>query len=350
MASTASGRSRASTVSTAPTGSVRPVEQGQYGGYGAAAGAAAGAAGGYAAAQGEQQWPQEQSWNQGEQQPWPAAEAAASARRATRSSSRPSRPGPQRATAPSRRSSGAPKASSSVGRPGPGQQWPQEQQWGRRRRPAGGAVRTYTQPAQQEWGGQAEPVRRGGAGTSSPRLAQSWQPGAVLAGRGAPAAEPVARPAEPEAADQTRIDPRATEPARTTEASSSRVRASRAGGPSLPDQEAPAVKGASPYRSQKTLIELHSAAQEPRGLYLQASRSFAAVLRMMPIADHGLTFMDCRNVISTVSFVDTRYRGPFSAHRTVEVRHVDRKPTCTGERTGSRRSYRDRKALGDCRR
>lgn len=46
----------------------------QYGAFGA--GAAAGAAGGYAAAQGgEQQWPQEQGWNQGEQQAWSAGEA-----------------------------------------------------------------------------------------------------------------------------------------------------------------------------------------------------------------------------------------------------------------------------------
>ena len=87
-----------------------------------------------------------------------------------------------------------------------------------------------------------------------------------------------------------------------------------------------------------------------RGLCRQASRSFAAVLRMMPIADHGLTFVDCRNVISTVSFVGHSVSGTVAERRTDEVRHVDRKPTCTGERTGSRRSYRDRGPDGDCRR
>ena len=65
---------------------------------------------------------------------------------------------------------------------------------------------------------------------------------------------------------------------------------------------------------------------DARGLCTQASRSFAAVLRMMPIADHGLTFVDCRNVISTVSFVG--HSVTVAERRTDEVRHVDRKPTC----------------------
>lgn len=59
-----------------------------------------------------------------------------------------------------------------------------------------------------------------------------------------------------------------------------------------------------------------------RGLCLQASPSFAAMLRMMPIADHGLTFVDCRNVISFVSFVGHSVSGTVAERRTDEVRHV----------------------------
>jgi len=64
---------------------------------------------------------------------------------------------------------------------------------------------------------------------------------------------------------------------------------------------------------------------EPGGLCTQASRCFAAVLRMPPIADHSLTFVDCRNVISTVSFVGHSVSGTVAERRTDEVRHVDRK-------------------------
>src|SRR5687768_16068619 len=62
-------------------------------------------------------------------------------------------------------------------------------------------------------------------------------------------------------------------------------------------------------RSQQRFLVAGTAVRSPRGLCRQASRSFAAVLRMMPIADHGLTFVDCRNVISTVSFVGHSVSG-----------------------------------------
>jgi WhiB family redox-sensing transcriptional regulator len=55
---------------------------------------------------------------------------------------------------------------------------------------------------------------------------------------------------------------------------------------------------------------------------------------MMPIADHGLTFVDCRNVISIVSFVGHSVSGTVAERRTDEVRHVDRKPHVQGNEQG----------------
>ena len=168
--------------------------QGQYGGYGAAAGAgAAGAAGGYAAAQGEQQqWPQEQGWNQGEQQAWSAGEAEAQ-----QHGEQPHQPAEQAWSAEGQGIEPT-QAWSSEGQ----QQW-SGQEYGQ-------------QQGQQEWPAHAEHAVREEGSHEQPEAQQAWQQEQAWPAEETPAAEPQpsAQPEQPatEAADETRVDPRVSEP------------------------------------------------------------------------------------------------------------------------------------------
>lgn len=188
--------------------------QGQYGGYGAAAGA--GAVGGYAAGQGEQpQWPQEQGWNQGEQQNWSAGDPAQHAD--------PQHQPAEQAWSAEGQGVEPTQAWSSEGQqqwggtdaaqPQAEQQWPQEQQWGADAGQQQWSGQDYGQQpqAQPEWGAQQEHAIREEGSHEQPEAAQSWQqPEQTWPAEETPAAEPSV-PAEPEAADQTRIDPAVTE-------------------------------------------------------------------------------------------------------------------------------------------
>ncbi|MFI5709724.1 hypothetical protein [Kribbella sp. NPDC051620] len=178
----------------------------QYGAYGAgAAGAAAGAAGGYAAAQGgEQQWPQEQSWNQGEQQQtWPVSDAEAQPHAESPAAQPVEQAWSAEGHAAEPTQQWSPEGQQQWGGQEQGQQWPQEQQqWG-------GAdsgqqwgtpgQEQYGQPAQQEWPAQeaAQPEQQH---QTWPQEGQAWQAEA------APAAEQPAEAAVPEGADETRVE------------------------------------------------------------------------------------------------------------------------------------------------
>ena len=192
--------------------------QGQYGGYGAAAGAA-GAAGGYAAAQGEQQqWPQEQSWNQGEQQAWSAGDAEAQ-----QHGEQPQQPAEQAWSAEGQgvepTQAWSAEGQQQWGGQDQGQQWPQEQQqWsggdaGQQQQWSG---QEYGQQGQQEWAGQGEHAAREEGSLEQPEAQQAWQQEQAWQADETPAAEPQpsAQPEEPatEAADETRVDPRVTDP------------------------------------------------------------------------------------------------------------------------------------------
>jgi hypothetical protein len=165
-------------------------QEGQYGAYGA--GPAAGAAGGYAAAQqGGEQWPQEQGWNQEGQpaeQTWSAEGHNAEPTQAWS------------ADAGQQQWGGQDQA----------QQWPQEQQqWG-------------GHDQAQQWAGQ-EQYPQQSAETPAPQGEQAWAqpewPQGEQTWQGDDAAAPAAAPAaaaepepEPEAAaDETRVEPRASE-------------------------------------------------------------------------------------------------------------------------------------------
>jgi hypothetical protein len=182
---------------------------GQYGAYGAGAagGVAAGAAGGYAAAQGgEQQWPQEQSWNQGsgeQQAAWTASDAEGQPQAETPAAQPAAQPAEQAWSADGQAAEPT-QQWSPEGQQWPaqeqGQQWPQEQQqWGGADsgQQWGAGQEQYGQPAQQEWPAQeaAQPEQ------------QAWQPEAqAWQGEQAPAAEQPAE-AAPEAVDETRVEP-----------------------------------------------------------------------------------------------------------------------------------------------
>ncbi|WBQ03981.1 hypothetical protein [Kribbella sp. CA-293567] len=177
-------------------------QAGQYGAYGAgAAGAAAGAAGGYAAAQGgEQQWPQEQSWNQGgeQQAAWTGSDAEAQ----PQADSAAAQPAEQAWSAEGQTAEPT-QQWSPEGQQWPaqeqGQQWPQEQQqWGGADSGQQWGQEQYGQPAQQEWPAQeaAQPEQQ-----SWPQEGQAWQ--------GEQAAPATDQPAEaaPEGVDETRVEP-----------------------------------------------------------------------------------------------------------------------------------------------
>ncbi|ADB30684.1 hypothetical protein Kfla_1588 [Kribbella flavida DSM 17836] len=205
---------------------------GQYGafGAGAAAGAGAGAVGGYAAAQqGEQQWPQEQSWNQGEQQAWAAGEG--DARQGA---------GDQQAWSAAEAQGAEPTQQwSPEGQQWAGQEqgqvWPQEQQqWSGadagQQQWAG--QEQYGQQVQPEWQGQHEQAQHeqplheqaqheagqheAAAQGEQAWSEQSWQQGQTWPAEdstGATAADVQAQP-EPEAADETRVEPRVADTAK----------------------------------------------------------------------------------------------------------------------------------------
>jgi len=184
-------------------------QQNQYGGYAAAAGAgaAAGAAGGYAAAQGgEQQWPQEQSWNQGEQQPaWSAGEADAQQHDPAWSASA------QPAAEPTQQwSSEGQQQWSGQETPAQENQWPQEQ----------AQSSQWADGGQQQWSGQDYPQQewpsQSGQAEQAQPEGQTWQSGEQQAwpAEDAPAAEPKAAeqaPAAEPVADETRVDPRVSD-------------------------------------------------------------------------------------------------------------------------------------------
>jgi hypothetical protein len=151
--------------------------QGQYGAYGAAAGA--GAVGGYAAGQTEGQWPQEQGWTQGEQQPsWPAGTEAAAE---TGAAAEPAeaQPAEQAWSAESHSSEPTQQWSADASQQQwsgqeAGQQWPQEQQqWG-------GADSGHQQWPIQEQYGRPSPSRLGpsrvGSKVASPGRPQRLRP------------------------------------------------------------------------------------------------------------------------------------------------------------------------------
>ncbi len=203
--------------------------QGQYGGaYGAAA---AGAAGGYAAAQGEQ-WPQEQAWNQGEQHNWSAGEAEAQQQPAEQAwSGEPQTAEPTQAWSA--------EAQQQWSGQDQGQQWPQEQQWSGA--DAGQQQWAGQEYAQQEWPVQPESVlpdsvlpESGQQEQAQPEAPQAWpqseqaQPEAPQSWQSeqawpasaddGPSPEPLPEPPQEqqppatEAADETRVDPRVSEP------------------------------------------------------------------------------------------------------------------------------------------
>ena len=257
--------------------------------------------------------------------------------------------------APSRRRPWSSEGQQQWGGQDQGQQWPQEQQqWGGARRPAAvgrsGAVRPAGRPAGVAGQGEQAPAA-GLAGRARPGRSRAGsrasRPGRPRRPRRPQRREPQAGAAEPR--PPTR--PGSTRGFRDREGRRDPAQpgqGSRVGGPSLPDVKAAAFTGVAAKLISRSPRRLWTDRRE--ACVRQASRSFAAVLRMLPIADHGLTFVDCRNVISTVSFVGHSVSGTVAERRTDEVRHVDRKPTCTGERTGSRRSSSDRRPDGDCRR
>jgi len=202
-------------------------EQGQFGAYGAgAAGAAAGAAGGYAAAQaGEQQWPQEQNWNQGEQQSWPVNEAEPAVPQSDALAGQPAEQAwsaEGQAAEPTQQWSPEGQQQQWAGQE-QGQQWPQEgqQQWGGA--DAGQqwpAQEQYAQPAQQEWPAQEAAQPEAGQPAAAPQ-AEGWsQQGWQQEGQAWQAEEPAApaaeQPAEaaPEVPDETRVEPRVSEDAK----------------------------------------------------------------------------------------------------------------------------------------
>jgi hypothetical protein len=181
--------------------------QGQYGQneqYGAYGAGAAGAAGGYAAAQGgEQQWPQEQSWNQGEQQQqaWPAGDADAQPHAETPAAQPAEQAWSAEGHAAEPTQQWSPDGQQQWGGQEQGQQWPQEQQqWGGADsgQQWGAGQEQYGQPAQQEWPAQeaAQPEHQ-----TWPQEGQAWPAEA------APAAEQPAETAVPEGADETRVEP-----------------------------------------------------------------------------------------------------------------------------------------------
>jgi hypothetical protein len=189
--------------------------QGQYG-YGAAAGA--GAVGGYAAAQGDQQqWPQEPGWNQGEQQAWSAGEAEAAQH------ADPQQQPAEQAWSAEGQGVEPTQAWSSEGQQqwggqDQGQQWPQEQQWGGDAGQQQWSGQDYGQQqpqGQQEWSAQGEHAAREEGGSHEvPEAQPAWQQEQAWPAEEAPATEPAAQPEQPatEAADETRVDPRVTEP------------------------------------------------------------------------------------------------------------------------------------------
>ena len=188
----------------------------QYGAYGAgAAGAAAGAAGGYAAAQGgEQQWPQEQSWNQGEQQQaWPAGDAEAQPHAETPAAQPAEQAWSAEGHAAEPTQQWSPEGQQQWAGQEQGQQWPQEQQqWGGADsgQQWGAGQEQYGQPAQQEWPAQdaaAQPEQH----QTWPQEGQAWQADA------APAAEQPAEAAVPEGADETRVETPVSEPVKDEE-------------------------------------------------------------------------------------------------------------------------------------
>jgi hypothetical protein len=196
--------------------------QGQYGAYGAGAGA--GVVGGYAAGQAEGQWPQEQSWSQGEQQQpsWPAgteaAESGAAAEPAEAQPAEQTWSAEGHSTDPTQQwSADAGQQQQWSGQEAGQQQWPQEQQqWGgadsgQQQWPS--QDQYGQQPAQAEWQQgqqvQPEPAEQAWSQQGWQQGGQSWQP------EEAPAAEPAEAPAEAApAVDETRVEPRVEEAAK----------------------------------------------------------------------------------------------------------------------------------------
>lgn len=201
-------------------------EQSQYGAYSAgaagAAGAAAGAAGGYAAAQGgEQQWPQEQSWNQGEQQTWPVTEADAQAQAEAPVAQAGAQPAEQawsaegHAAEPTQQWS--PEGQQQWAGQEQAQQWPQEgqQQWGGADSGQQWAGQEqYGQPAQQEW--PAQEAGQPEQGQPAAQQAEGWsqqgwqQEGQTWPAEETPAAEQPVE-AAPQGTDETRVEPQVSE-------------------------------------------------------------------------------------------------------------------------------------------
>lgn len=254
---------------------------GQYGGYGAAAAGAAGAAGvagaaGYAAGQqGEGQ-----QWGQGEQQPaWGQTEAT------EQGDAAPAAEASQWGQDAGQQQWGQQAQYS----PEQNQQWPSQeagQQWGQE---AG------QQQYGQEWPQQGAQGEQQGAQGTQGWSQQGWQqPEQSWESEVLPQARPRPRPPRLKVlpTPRTTTRPASSRRSRTSPASRvarvvSRVGTSRVGG--LSPRSDPSV----------------TALLRPVGIVRRASRCFAAVLRMLPLADHGLTLRDCRNVISVVSFVRT---------------------------------------------